>query len=147
LNRLLKRLPRPMEVKTMFPKLKVKDVMSQNVITVPPTEDVVFAFEKLMTHKISSLPVLDGDKLVGIVTATDLGHNLILDKYELGTIVEEVMVDQVVFVYPDDDLATAVRKMHEYGSDDGIINQLVVLDNHELVGIVSDGDIIRSIEI
>ncbi|WP_321422188.1 CBS domain-containing protein [uncultured Methanobacterium sp.] len=132
----------------MLPNLKVKDVMSQKVITVPPTEDVVFAFEKLMKHKISSLPVVDEDgKLVGIVTATDLGHNLILDKYELGTTVEEVMVNQVIYVHPEDDLATAVRKMHEYGSDDGIINQLVVLDNHELVGIVSDGDIIGSIEL
>ncbi len=131
----------------MLSEIKVKDVMKQQVITVPPTEDVVFAFEKLMKHKISSLPVLDGDKLVGIVTATDLGHNLILDKYELGTTVEEVMVEKVVFVSPEDVLATAVRKMHEYGSDDGIINQLVVLDNHELVGIVSDGDIIRSIKI
>jgi CBS domain-containing protein len=132
----------------MLPNLKVKDVMSQKVITVPPTEDVVFAFEKLMKHKISSLPVVDDDgKLVGIVTATDLGHNLILDKYELGTTVEEVMVNQVIYVHPGDDLATAVRKMHEYGSDDGIINQLVVLDNHKLVGIVSDGDIIGSIEL
>nr|WP_319374967.1 CBS domain-containing protein [uncultured Methanobacterium sp.] len=132
----------------MLPNLKVKDVMSNKVITVPPTEDVVFAFEKLMKHKISSLPVVDDDgKLIGIVTATDLGHNLILDKYELGTTVGEVMVDQVIYVYPEDDLATAVGKMHEYGSDEGIINQLVVLDNHELVGIVSDGDIIRSIEL
>ena len=132
----------------MLQKLKVKDVMSQKVITVPPTEDVVFAFEKLMKHKISSLPVVDDDeKLVGIVTATDLGHNLILDKYELGTTVEEVMVNQVIYVSPEDNLATAVRKMHEYGSDDGIINQLVVLDNHELVGIISDGDIISSIEL
>ncbi len=132
----------------MLQRLKVKDVMSQTVITVPPTEDVVFAFEKLMKHKISSLPVVDNDeKLVGIVTATDLGHNLILDKYELGTTVEEVMVDQVIYVSPEDNLATAVRKMHEYGSDEGIINQLVVLDNHKLVGIVSDGDIISSIEI
>lgn len=136
-----------MEGKTMLTKLKVKDVMSHQVITVPPTEDVVFAFEKLMKHKISSLPILDGDKLVGIVTATDLGHNLILDKYELGTTVEQVMVEQVIYLSPEDDLATAVRKMHEYGSDDGIINQLIVLDNHELVGIVSDGDIIRSIQI
>jgi CBS domain-containing protein len=132
----------------MLQKLKVKDVMSQKVITVPPTEDVVFAFEKLMKHKISSLPVVDDDgKLVGIVTATDLGHNLILDKYELGTTVGEVMVNQVIYVSPEDNLATAVRKMHEYGSDEGIINQLVVLDNHELVGIVSDGDIISSIEL
>jgi len=132
----------------MLPKLKVKDVMSQTVITVPPTEDVVFAFEKLMKHKISSLPVVDdNEKLVGIVTATDLGHNLILDKYELGTTVGEVMVDQVIHVSPEDDLTTAVGKMHEYGSDEGIINQLIVLDDHELVGIVSDGDIIRSIKI
>lgn len=132
----------------MLQKLKVKDVMSQKVITVPPTEDVVFAFEKLMKHKISSLPVVDDDeKLVGIVTATDLGHNLILDKYELGTTVEEVMVNQVIYVSPEDNLATAVRKMHEYGSDEGIINQLVVLENHELVGIISDGDIISSIEL
>ena len=132
----------------MLRKLKVKDVMSQTVITVPPTEDVVFAFEKLMKYKISSLPVVDDNgKLVGIVTATDLGHNLILDKYELGTTVGEVMVDQVIYVSPEDDLATAVQKMHEYGSDEGIINQLLVLDDHELVGIVSDGDIIRSIKI
>jgi CBS domain-containing protein len=137
-----------MEVKTMLRKLKVKDVMSQTVITVPPTEDVVFAFEKLMKYKISSLPVVDDNgKLVGIVTATDLGHNLILDKYELGTTVGEVMVDQVIYVSPEDDLATAVQKMHEYGSDEGIINQLIVLDDHKLVGIVSDGDIIRSIKI
>ncbi|CDG65367.1 MAG: hypothetical protein PWQ15_310 [Methanobacterium sp.] len=132
----------------MLKKLKVKDVMSKEVVTVPPTEDVVFAFEKLMKHKISSLPVVDEDeKLVGIVTATDLGHNLILDKYALGTTVEEVMVKQVVYVSPEDDLATAVRKMHEYGSDDGIINQLLVLDNHDLAGIVSDGDIIRSLKV
>ncbi|MGI6483952.1 MAG: CBS domain-containing protein [Methanobacterium sp.] len=135
-----------MEVKTML-KLKVKDVMRREIVTVTPTEDVVFAFEKLMKHKISSLPILDGDKLVGIVTATDLGHNLILDKYELGTTVGEVMVEQVVHVSPEDGLMTAVRKMHEYGSDEGIINQLVVLDNDKLVGIVSDGDIIRSIEV
>ncbi|MDO5836021.1 MAG: CBS domain-containing protein [Methanobacterium sp.] len=132
----------------MLQELKVKDVMSQTVITVPPTEDVVFAFEKLMKHKISSLPVVDdNEKLVGIVTATDLGHNLILDKYELGTTVGEVMVDKVFYVSPEENLANAVRKMHEYGSNEGIINQLVVLDNHEMVGILSDGDIIRSIKV
>jgi CBS domain-containing protein len=38
--------------------------------------DVVFAFEKLMKYKISALPVVDEGKLMGIVTATDLGHNL-----------------------------------------------------------------------
>lgn len=132
----------------MLEKLKVKDVMSRNVISVPPTEDVVFAFEKLMKHKISSLPVVENNKLVGIVTATDLGHNLVLDKYEIGTIVEKVMVEDVACVNPEDDLLTTVRKMNEYGSDEEIINQLVVIDDdHEIVGIVSDGDIIKAIKI
>jgi len=132
----------------MLEKLKVKDVMSRNVISVPPTEDVVFAFEKLMKHKISSLPVVDNNKLVGIVTATDLGHNLVLDKYEIGTIVEKVMVEDVACVNPEDDLLTTVRKMNEYGSDEEIINQLVVIDNnHKIVGIISDGDIIKAIKI
>jgi CBS domain-containing protein len=135
-----------MEVKKMLEKLKVKDVMSSKVITVPPNEDVIFAFEKLMKHKISSLPVVDGEKLVGIVTATDLGHNLILDKYEIGTIVGKVMVENVVSVNPEDDLLTTVKKMNEFGSEGDIINQLVVIDNDKIVGIISDGDIIRAIK-
>ncbi len=130
----------------MLEKLKVKDVMSRKVVSVPPTEDVVFAFEKLMKHKISSLPVVDGQKLVGIVTATDLGHNLILDKYEIGTIVEKVMVEDVVSVSPEDDLMITIKKMNEFGSEGDIINQLVVLDEQKIVGIISDGDIIRAIK-
>ena len=131
----------------MLEKLKVKDVMSRKVISVPRTEDVVFAFEKLMKHKISSLPVVDGEKLVGIVTATDLGHNLVLDKYEIGTIVEKVMVEDVVSVSPEDDLLTTINKMNEFGSEGDIINQLVVLEDQKIVGIISDGDIIRAIKI
>ncbi len=99
-----------------------------------------------MKHKISSLPVVDGEKLVGIVTATDLGHNLILDKYEIGTIVGKVMVENVVSVNPEDDLLTTVKKMNEFGSEGDIINQLVVIDNDKIVGIISDGDIIRAIK-
>jgi CBS domain-containing protein len=129
----------------MLKELKVKDVMTEGVITVEPKEDVVFAFEKLMKHRVSSLPVMDGEMLVGIVTATDLGHNLILDKYELGTTVEEVMIKDVVCVSPEDDLITAVRKMNQHGSEEGILNQLVVIEDHQVRGIVSDGDVIRII--
>ena len=128
----------------MLEKMKVKEVMTQDVVTVAPTEDVVFAFEKLMKYKISSLPVVYEDKLVGIVTATDLGHNLILDKYELGTTVEKVMVKDVAVIGPDDNLVQAVEKMNHAGSD-GIINQLVVVEEGVIKGIVSDGDIIKVI--
>ena len=122
---------------------KVKDIMTTDVITTTSDIDVVYAFEKLMKHKISSLPVLEDGKLIGIITATDVGHNLILDKYELGTSVDEIMITSVVTVSPDDTIETAIKAMKESTSSSGILNQLPVVDGEKLVGIISDGDIIQ----
>ena len=124
---------------------KVKDIMTTEVITTTSDVDVVNAFEKLMEYKISSLPVVEDDKLIGIITATDVGHNLILDKYELGTSVEEIMITSVVTVSPEDTIETAIKVMKEGVSSSGILNQLPVLDGDKLVGIISDGDIIQKI--
>ena len=123
---------------------KVKEIMTTDVITTTCDVDVVCAFEKLMKNKISSLPVVEGEKLVGIITATDVGHNLILDKYELGTNVKEIMIKPVVTVSPDDDIETAINVMKE-GAPSGILNQLPVVEDGKLVGIISDGDIIQEI--
>lgn len=123
---------------------KVKEIMTTDVITTTCDVDVVCAFEKLMKNKISSLPVIKDDKLVGIITATDVGHNLILDKYELGTNVEQIMIKSVVTVSPEDDIETAIKIMKE-GATSGILNQLPVVENGKLVGIISDGDIIQEI--
>ncbi|MBQ8017173.1 MAG: CBS domain-containing protein [Methanobrevibacter sp.] len=124
---------------------KVKDIMTTEIITTTSDIDVVNAFEKLMEYKISSLPVVEDGKLIGIITATDVGHNLILDKYELGTSVEEIMITSVVTISPDDTLETAIKVMKEGTSSSGILNQLPVVDGEELVGIISDGDIIQEI--
>ena len=123
---------------------KVKEIMTTDVITTTCDVDVVCAFEKLMKNKISSLPVVEDEKLVGIITATDVGHNLILDKYELGTNVKAIMVKPVVTVSPEDDIETAINIMKE-GASSGILNQLPVVEDGKLVGIISDGDIIQEI--
>lgn len=123
---------------------KVKEIMTTDVITTTSDVDVVFAFEKLMENKISSLPVVENDKLIGIITATDVGHNLILDKYELGTSVEEIMITPVVTVSPDNTIEEAVNIMKENVSS-GILNQLPVVEDGKLLGIVSDGDIIQEV--
>ena len=117
--------------------------MTTDVVTTTSDIDVVNAFEKLMEYKISSLPVLEDGKLIGIITATDVGHNLILDKYELGTSVDEIMITSVVTVSPDDTIETAIKAMKESTSSSGILNQLPVVDGEKLVGIISDGDIIQ----
>jgi len=124
---------------------KVKDIMTVDVITTTSDIDVVYAFEKLMKYKISSLPVVDDEKLIGIITATDVGHNLILDKYELGTSVEEIMITSVITISPEDTLENAIKIMKEGVSSSGILNQLPVVEDGKLVGIISDGDIIQEI--
>ena len=124
---------------------KVKDIMTCDVITTTSDVDVVNAFEKLMEYKISALPVVEDDRLIGIITATDVGHNLILDKYELGTNVEEIMIKPVVTVSPEDTLQNAIEIMKEGVSSSGILNQLPVVDGDKLVGIISDGDIIQEL--
>jgi len=124
---------------------KVSEIMTRDVITTTPETDVVYAFEKLMQYKISSLPVVDGEKIIGIITATDVGHNLILDKYELGTKVEEIMVKDVVTISPDDTLKTAIDVMKEAIPGSGILNQIPIVEDGKLVGIISDGDIIQEV--
>jgi CBS domain-containing protein len=124
---------------------KVKDIMTTDVVTTTSDVDVVYAFEKLMEYKISSLPVVEDGMLIGIITATDVGHNLILDKYELGTSVEEIMIRSVITVSPEDSIETAIKVMKEGVSSSGILNQLPVVDGDKLLGIISDGDIIQEL--
>ncbi|MBE6495554.1 MAG: CBS domain-containing protein [Methanobrevibacter thaueri] len=129
----------------MMRNKKVREIMTTDVITTTSDIDVVYAFEKLMKYKISALPVVEDDKLIGIITATDVGHNLILDKYELGTSVEEIMITSVVTISPDDTIEKAIEVMKEGVSSSGILNQLPVVEDGKLVGIISDGDIIQEI--
>ena len=124
---------------------KVKEIMTTDVITTLSNVDVVNAFEELMEHKISAMPVVDDGELVGIITATDLGHNLILDKYELGTDVKSIMIKDVVTVSPENTIQEAIEIMQSHAPDSNILNQLSVVENGKLVGIISDGDIIKLI--
>ena len=124
---------------------KVKDIMTTDLVTTTSDVDVVNAFEKLMEYKISSLPVVEDDKLIGIITATDVGHNLILDKYELGTNVGEIMITSVVTISPEDTLEMAIKVMKDGTPSSGILNQLPVVDGDKLIGIISDGDILQEI--
>jgi len=53
-------------------EVKVRDVMTKDIITVNPDNSLEEAAEVMVYHKIKKLPVIDKGRLVGIVTATDL---------------------------------------------------------------------------
>lgn len=53
---------------------KVSEVMTEDVITITPKTPMVEAAQILIRHKIGGLPVVAGEKLVGIITVTDFLH-------------------------------------------------------------------------
>ncbi|MBP2201681.1 CBS domain-containing protein [Methanococcus voltae] len=125
----------------------IEEIMIKNVVSAKTSESVVDAFENMLKNKVSCLPIVNDDKvLMGIITTTDVGYNLIKDVYTLETTLEEVMTKDVISVKPSETIKQALQKMDINGTASEIINQLPVVDDDgKLIGIISDGDIIRYI--
>ncbi|HEV8585854.1 MAG TPA: CBS domain-containing protein [Methylomirabilota bacterium] len=60
------------EINYLLARLTVDQVMTKSVITVEPERDVAEATRIMLDHKIGALPVLDGGKILAIVTETDM---------------------------------------------------------------------------
>jgi CBS domain-containing protein len=63
--------------KTLLRTIRVKEVMSEPAITVSPGATIKEAARLMIEHKIGCLPVLEGHKLVGIVTETDILRSIV----------------------------------------------------------------------
>jgi CBS domain-containing protein len=120
---------------------KVRDAMSVPVETCSPDDDVADIGMRMSALKIGCLPVLDGGKVAGIVTSTDL-----LAQFAMGEFVRNasraptvgaVMTSDPVSVGVEDDLQEAVTLLLEQA-----IRHLPVVDaNRRVVGMVSDRDV------
>ena len=128
----------------------VKDCMTAMVITVSPYDTLARAYELMMTHRIRRLPVLDGERLVGIITLSDLlevkqsdpGHRLALSEvaHELARlVVSTVMRAKPVCVFDNDTVGRAAELLLEHK-----IGGLPVLDaNQHLVGMLSESNLFQ----
>ena len=116
------------------PKLKVRDVMTTQVITVKENQTTQQAARLLSQYRISGLPVVNDDNvLVGVVTEYD-----VISKE--GQRVRDIMTRAVISVGEDTDLEEVRRILvHER------IKRLPVLDSGRLVGIVSRADLVREV--
>ncbi|MGH8023285.1 MAG: CBS domain-containing protein, partial [Limisphaerales bacterium] len=97
---------------------------------------------QLMADKnIGALPVVDGGKLAGIFTERDYTRKIALaGKSSKQTCVREVITPKVITVAPEESVEECMRLMTEHR-----IRHLPVLQNGELVGIISIGDLVNSI--
>ena len=59
-------------LKELLREIKVKDVMSKDVISISPHATILEAIKLMEEHDVSRLPVIEDDKLIGIVTKTDI---------------------------------------------------------------------------
>lgn len=128
--------------------MKVRDRMTTDVKTVQMDTSVAEAFRMMKDNNIRRLPVLDKDKLVGIITLTDLNQaapssattlsihelNYLLAKTKIKDILPKKQ--KVITVRPENYIETAAKIMRS-----NKISGLPVLDNEKLVGIVTETDI------
>lgn len=64
-------------ISDMLANLPIHQVMVSDPLTVAPTDTLLDAATMMLEHKISAFPVMDGDKLVGIITESDIFRVLI----------------------------------------------------------------------
>ena len=119
--------------------MKVSEVMTREVQTVRPDQPVQEAANFMLNADAGSIPVTDGDRLIGMITDRDIAVRGIAKGYGPDTPVRELMTDDLVIVRIDDTIEDAASKMSE-----AQVRRLPVIDQDErLCGIVSLGDLSR----
>jgi CBS domain-containing protein len=128
--------------------MKVADIMQTRLETIGPDDTVSDAVTTLADQHVSGLPVVEGrNRLVGVISMTDVLQLLseALDRESRSsvlesTVVREIMTAKPVTVDPDADVHEAARQML-YGE----IHRVFVEYDGELVGVVSQSDIVGAV--
>ncbi|HSW39242.1 MAG TPA: CBS and ACT domain-containing protein [Acidobacteriota bacterium] len=128
--------------------MRIKEFMTKKVITVSPETKVLDAQQIMEEKHIRRLPVVEGGKLVGIVTKSDLTESTACRSTPLGPselqyvlssiVVKDVMKKNPVTVTPDTPFEEALRLGQKKK-----IGAFPVVEKGELVGITTESDIVR----
>lgn len=116
----------------------VESVMVSPVETVKPTDLLQYALKKIVKKNIGCVVVVEGKKPVGIVTERDVSRRVAKSPKLLTTQVRRVMSGPLITATPGTPIDKAVYLMAKHG-----IRRLPVIDGEELVGLVSERDLLR----
>ena len=113
----------------------------RNVWTIDPDATVLDAVAKMADKDVGSLVVMDGEKLVGIITERHYSRNVVLKgKTSPTTLVREIMETNVIHVRPEQSVELCMALM-----TDKRVRHLPVVEDAKLIGIVSIGDLLKHI--
>ncbi len=125
--------------------MKVKEVMVKEVATLDVHDELSLADDIMRLGRIRHLPVMDGVRLVGIVSERDLFRSSLAQALGGGQTsrelmktvrLDEIMVREIVTISPELDLCQAVKIMV-----DKKIGCLPVVDQDRLVGLLTETDV------
>lgn len=127
----------------------VKNYMTTNLILIGPEASMIDANDLMKQHNINRLPVVENERLVGLITRSIIAENspsgaTSLSKFELNylldkTKVKDIMEKQVIQISPNHLLEEAAVIMRNSN-----IGVLVVSENNQIEGIITDKDIFRA---
>ncbi len=120
----------------------VREAMTASPTTVEAHETAVDAARLMAAQDVGSLPVVEGEDLVGVVTDRDLVLNVLakdLDPHKVT--VGSICSENPVVVGPEDSLDVALQRM---ASEQ--IRRLPVVEDQRLVGILAQADVSRTVE-
>jgi CBS domain-containing protein len=113
----------------------------RDVWTIGPDASVLDAVAKMADKDVGSLVVMDGEKLVGIITERHYSRNVVLKgKASPTTLVAEIMETNVIHVRPEQSVELCMALM-----TDKRVRHLPVIEDTKVIGIVSIGDLLKHI--
>jgi CBS domain-containing protein len=119
-----------------------RDIMTTPAETLAPTATLTEAAQQLRDLNVGSLPILDGDHLLGVVTDRDIVVRGIAEGLDPSSAtVAEVATGAVVTVDVDDDAEKVARIMGERQ-----VRRVPVLDGGRLVGVIAQADVARDLD-
>ena len=111
------------------------------VCSIGPDATVLDAVAKMAQNDIGSLTVMDSEALIGIITERDYARNVVLKgKSSSTTAIWEIMDRRVITVRPEQSVEECMALMTEWR-----VRHLPVVEGEKVIGIVSIGDLVKSI--
>ena len=114
---------------------KISDIMTDNVECCTLLDNVFEVAVKMKELNVGAIPIVDKDKLVGMITDRDIVVRGVAEKHPGSTKVEDIMSSKLVTISADATSKEAANLMAEHQ-----IRRLPVVEGDKLIGIVSLGD-------
>lgn len=125
----------------MKPIKQLLQTKGNAVWTITPDASVFDAIKLMSDKGVGALPVVDGEKLVGIISERDYARKVILQgRSSRDTPVREIMTTRVYYIRAEQSIEDGMALM-----TDKRIRHLPVFEHERMVGIVSIGDLVREI--